>query len=203
MRFHVLVAATSVALGAWGCADRDGSDVDTGTVPFDTGMAGTGSSVRRDTSPPPAPATPDGDALGSFIAANEHSATFGRLAAKNGSSQAVRDLGTAVARDQDDLVARAKELGQRLSITPAASPTGAPERHTGALGALQSKSGVEFDRAYLQHALEHHREIQDDVSRRLPAIINAELKTFLQQAIPVYQAHSKAAQDLLAKQPSM
>lgn len=205
MRFPVLVAAVSVALGAWGCAERDKSDVDTVTVPFDTGMVGSaGGSARRDTSPPPAPApvTPDGDALGSFIAANTHSANFGRLAAKNGSSQAVRDLGTAVARDQEDLVARAKELGNRLSITAAASPTGAPERHTGALGELQGKSGVEFDRAYLQHAIEHHREIQDEVSRRLPTVVNEELKTFLQQAIPVYQAHQKAAQDLLAKQPS-
>jgi putative membrane protein len=203
MRFHVLVAAVSVvALGTWGCAERDGSDVDTSTVPFDTGVAGGGggSSARRDTSPS-APATPDGEALGSFIAANLRGAEGGRLAAQKASAQTVRDLGTGFARDHDDLAARARELGTRLSISPAAHPAGQPASD---IASLSSKTGTEFDRAYLQHEVDFHRWFVDQVNTAmLPTATNTELKTFLQQAIPALQAHLKAAQDLLAKQPSM
>lgn len=201
MRVPVLVAAVSIALGTWGCAERDGSDVDTSTVPFDTGVAGTRASAPRDTAPP-APATPDGEALGAFIAANQHSADFSRLAAQNATAQAIRDLGTAVARDHDDIVTRARELGLKLGITPVLPPDGTTrQQHADALAALRGQAGGDFDRAYLQHALEHHRGIQDEITgKMLPAASNAELKTFLQQSIPLYQAHVKAAQDLLAKQ---
>lgn len=201
MRFPVLVAAISVTLGTWGCAERDRSDVDTSTVPFDTGVAGGGgSSARRDTSQPAAPATPDGDALGAFIVANKSGAEGGRLATQKGSAQPVRDLGTGFARDHDDLAARARELGTRLSITPAAKPTvQAPD----ASATLASKTGTEFDRAYLQHEVEFHRWFVDQINgSMLPSTTNPELKTFLELAVPALQAHLKAAQDLLAKQPT-
>ncbi len=201
MRIPVLVAAVSVALGAWGCAERDRSDVDTGTVPFDTGMAGGGGgSARRDTSPPAAPATPDGEALGAFIVANRSGAEGGRLATQKGGAQAVRDLGTGFARDHDDLLARATELGTRLSITSAANPVVQPPN---ASATLASKTGTEFDRAYLQHEVEFHRWFVDQINgSMLPSTTNPELKTFLEQVVPALQAHLKAAQDLLAKQPS-
>jgi predicted outer membrane protein len=204
MRFPILIVVVSMSLGAGACrGERDDPDVDTTTVPFDTGVAGSAGAARRDTSPPPA--TPDGAVLGAFIAANQHSAEFSRLAAQNASAQAVRDLGTAVASDHDDLVARAKELGQKLGMTPVPPPDGtARQQHADALAALRGQGRGAFDRAYLQHALEHHQGIQDEInSKLLLDASNAELKTFLQQSIPLYQAHVKAAQDLLAKQPSM
>ena len=112
----------------------------------------------------------------------------------------MRDLGTGFARDHDDLAARARELGTRLSITPTAKPTvQAPD----ASATLASKTGTEFDRAYLQHEVEFHRWFVDQINgSMLPSTTNPELKTFLEQAVPALQAHLKAAQDLLAKQPS-
>ena len=201
MRIPVLVAVIAVALGTWGCAERDRSDVDTSTVPFDTGVAGgAGGSARRDTSQPAATATPDGEALGAFIGANKSGAEGGRLATQKGGAQAVRDLGTGFARDHDDLAARARELGTRLSIMPAAKPTvQAPD----ASATLASKTGTEFDRAYLEHEVEFHRWFVDQINASmLPSATNPELKTFLEQAVPALQAHLKAAQDLLAKQPT-
>ncbi len=68
---------------------------------------------------------------------------------------------------------------------------------------LRSSSGTGFDRAILQHEIDYHRWLIDAVNKTLlPYATNEELKTFLQQAIPAFEAHVKGAQDPLSKLPS-
>ena len=204
MRYQALMTAFTLSLGIWACRERDEADIDTTTVPFDTGMAAASAAKKgpSDTSAP-TPATPDGEVLGSFIAANQHEVEHGRVASTQGSSQPIRDLGTSLVRDHDDLIQRAKELSAKQSIT-AAQPAGdaVGQGHVDAMASAKGKSGVEFDRAFLQHEVEYHTALLKTVnSDWLPKATNQELKTFLQQAIPAFQAHLKAAQDLSAKLP--
>lgn len=205
MRYQALMTAFTLSLGIWACRERDDADIDTTTVPFDTGMAAASApkEQHRDTAAP-VPATPDGEVLGSFIEANEHEAAHGRLASTQGSTQPIRDLGKSLVRDHDDLIQRAKELAAKQSIT-AAQPAGDPvgQGHVDAVASVKGKSGVEFDRAFLKHEVEYHTALLKTVnSDWIPKATNQELKTFLQQAIPAFQAHLKAAQDLSAKLPA-
>ena len=205
MRYQALMTAFTLSLGIWACREREDADVDTSTVPFDTGMA-TASAAKKgptDTSAP-APASPDAEVLGSFIAANQHEVEHGRIASTQGSTQPIRDLGKSLVRDHEDLIQRANELATKQSITAAqaaADPVG--QGHVDAVASVKGKSGVEFDRAFLQHEVEYHTALLKTVnSDWLPKATNQELKTFLQQAIPAFQAHLKGAQDLRAKLPA-
>ncbi|MEW5917069.1 MAG: DUF4142 domain-containing protein [Gemmatimonadota bacterium] len=146
-------------------------------------------------------ATPDGKAIGAFIAASQHEIQHGRLAMERGSTQIVRDLGRSISRDHDDFVARAREMGKRLSILSATETSDTTfHGHSGVMGELRGKTGVEFDRTFLQHEVDYHRWLIDAVnSTMLPKASHGEVKTFLQQAIPTFEAHMKAAQELLAK----
>lgn len=204
MRYQALMAALTLSLGILACRQRDEADVDTSTVPFDTGMAaGTAKKGPSDTSAP-APATPDGVVLGSFIVANQHEVEHSGLGSRQGSTQAIRDLGRGFARDHDDLVQRARELATKQSITvtqPSGDPLAQPHGET--MTSLKAKSGVEFDRAYLQHEIEYLQALINTINTDwLAKAANQELKTFLQQSIPAFQAHLKGAQDLRAKVPA-
>ena len=213
MQLYRLVAA-AVAVVALACRDdRAEAAVDTALLPVDTSriaVAGGDTAVgergpRRDSAAEAAPnASPDGKALGAFIAASEHEIQHGRLATEKGSSQAVRDLGRSISRDHDDFVQRARALGTRLSIAPAAATHDTTmQGHPDAMKDLRANSGTAFDRAFLQHEIDYHRWLINAVNTAmLPHATSEELKTFLQQAVPAFDAHMKGAQDLLAKLPS-
>jgi putative membrane protein len=204
MRLYTLVVA-ALALGALGCRRGDEDiAVDTSTAAFDTGVSMAGASTdSRDSAPLAEPVAPtaDGKALGAFIAASRHEIQHGSLATQKGSSQEVRDLGRSVSRDHDDFVQRAQELGKRLSIAPATQAADTSiQGHPDAMGELRARSGVDFDRAFLEHEVSYHRWLIDAVNgTMLQAATNEELRTFLQQSIPAFEAHMKGAQDLLAK----
>ncbi|MGH7694401.1 MAG: DUF4142 domain-containing protein, partial [Gemmatimonadaceae bacterium] len=198
MRYQVLMTAAMLSLGVWACRERDDSDVDTSTVPFDTGMAAAAGATKKGPSDtaataPATPATPDGEVLGAFIAANQHEVEHSRLGSQQGSTQPIRDLARGFARDHDDLVQRARELATKQSITstvPAGDPIGQPHGQT--MTTLKGKSGVDFDRAYLQHEVDYHQALMNALNTDwLPKATNQELKTFLQQTVPAFQAHLK------------
>jgi putative membrane protein len=208
------LATVVVLLGTLACrTERDDADdaTDTSMTSTDTGFAqatpqfadtalaqakagDSGDSDARE-------ATPDGKAIGAFIAASQHEIQHGRLAMERGSTQIVRDIGRSISRDHDDFVARAREKGKSLGILTATEPTDTTfHGHGGVMGELRDQSGAAFDRTFLQHEVDYHRWLIDAVNTTmLPKASNSEVKTFLQQAIPTFEAHMKAAQELLAK----
>jgi len=216
MRRPLTLLFAALSLGSLACRRDEANAVvdtavrsaDTGVAAADTGVAAIagGDTALRDKHTTAAPArepapTPDGKALGAFIAASRHEIQHGQVATQKGSSQAVRDLGRSISRDHDDFVQRAQALGERLGIAAAAhAPDTSVAGHPSAMGSLRTKSGVAFDRAFLEHEVDYHRWLIDAVSQTmLPNAAKEELRTFLQQAIPAFEAHMKGAQDLLAK----
>lgn len=206
MRYQVLMTSLALSLGIWACRERDEVDVDTATVPFDTGMVPASAPKKgpSDTAATPVAATPDGEVLGAFIAANQHEVEHSRVGSQQGSTQTIRDLAKGFARDHDDLVQRARELATKQSIA-ATAPTGDPlgQPHGQVVTSLKGKTGADFDRAYLQHEVDYHQALIKAINTDwLPKASNQELKTFLQQALPAFQAHLKGAQDLSANLPT-
>ncbi|MDE3217513.1 MAG: DUF4142 domain-containing protein, partial [Gemmatimonadota bacterium] len=57
------------------------------------------------------------------------------------------------------------------------------------------------DRAFLEHEVAFHRAVIDALNGTfLPAIQNAQLKSLVQEVVPAFDAHLKAAQRLLDEQ---
>jgi putative membrane protein len=211
MRTPVLMLTAMFWLGMVACGERDDAAADSGAIALDT-TVGNYVNARGDTSlgmprgsadtgAAPTPATGDARALAAFIALTQHEIQHGRLAASRGTAKSVRDLGTTIARDHDDLAQRGRELMTKhgLKGSGTASDT-ALAQHGNRMSDLRSTSGDEFDRAFLQHEAEYNRWIIDRInSTLLPQATNPEVRTFLEQAIPILEAHAKAARDMAAK----
>lgn len=130
-----------------------------------------------------------------FDAANTADIETGALAAKKGSTKEIRDFGLMLERDHKVVRQQGRDLAAKLHVmpTPPADDAGAAA-HAKAMKDLESKSGREFDRAFLAHEVAFHKAVIDAVTTTLlPAIQNAELKDLVVKVAPAFQAHMMAA----------
>jgi putative membrane protein len=136
-----------------------------------------------------------------FDAANTFDIETGELALERARSKAVKALATQFVNDHKAVRQQGRDLAKKLSVTP--TP---PEHldlidaHRKAMKELRGKSGADFDRAYAAHEVAFHQAVLDAVrSTLLPAIRNAELKTFVEQVAPHFLGHLEAAKQLQKK----
>jgi putative membrane protein len=133
----------------------------------------------------------DGQVLALFDEANTADIWTGRLAFSKARSTEVRNLGAMVIADHEAVQQMARELAkkQRISATPPANDDSA-KALAASVALLQSKSGDEFDRAYLAHELKFHRDAIAAVkSTLLPAASNEELKALLTTVLAGFEHH--------------
>ena len=131
-----------------------------------------------------------------FDAANTADIETGALAAKKGSTKEVRDFGLMLERDHKVVRQQGRDLAAKLGVTPTPpSDDASAAAHAKAMKDLASKSGKEFDRAFLAHEVAFHKAVIDAVTTTLlPAIQNAELKDLVVKIAPAFQAHMMAAE---------
>lgn len=136
----------------------------------------------------------DATILAIFDQANSVDIFTGRLGAKYGNSEEVRALGRMVATDHVAVQQMGRDLAKKLGIipTPPDSDTSVAE-HAKAVAFLQSKSGPEFDKAYLQQETAFHQSVIDAVKGTLlPAIKNSELRNLVKSVLPGFEHHLAA-----------
>lgn len=136
----------------------------------------------------------DATILAIFDQANSADISTGWLGAKYGNSEEVRALGRMVATDHVVVQQRGRDLAKKLGIipTPPDQDTSAAE-HAKTVSLLQSKSGPEFDKAYLRHEIAFHRSVIDAITKTLlPAIKNSELKSLVKDVLPGFEHHLAA-----------
>ena len=136
-----------------------------------------------------------------FDAANTWDIQTGNLAAKKGSTKEVRDFGAMLARDHKAVRQQGRDLAAKLSVTPTPPKDFAMAKdHEAAVKKLESLSGKDFDKAFLQHEVDFHKAVIDAVTTTLlPALQNAEVKDLVTKVAPAFQAHELAAQNMLNK----
>lgn len=133
-----------------------------------------------------------------FDAANTADIETGLLAAERGHSREVRAFGEMLARDHKQVRQIGRDLATKLGVTPTPPKDDAGAKaHAQAMATLRSKSGADFDRAFLQHEFVFHKSVIDAVkSTLLPAIRNEELRALVVKVAPAFEAHMLAAQGL-------
>ncbi|MBI3562938.1 MAG: DUF4142 domain-containing protein [Gammaproteobacteria bacterium] len=129
-----------------------------------------------------------------FDAANSADIWTGRLGVKYGHSAEVRQLGKMVATDHVAVQQLGRDLAKQLGILPLP-----PDDDTSAaklaetVEMLQSKSGIEFDWAYLHHEILFHQAVINAINTTLlPAVKNAELKQLIKKVLPGFEHHLAA-----------
>ena len=167
-------------------------------------MAGSALRVRTATSTvaraPHAPAAPldDPTIVAIFDAANTFDVETGQLALQRSPTKAVRELAQQFIHDHQAVRQQGRDLAKQLAVTPTPPNDFALARqHAEAMKELRSKSGAEFDRAYVAHEITYHQAVLDAVTGTLlPAIKNPELKAFVEKVGPAFQGHLEAAKQL-------
>jgi putative membrane protein len=136
-----------------------------------------------------------------FDAANTADIETGRLAAERGHSKEVREFGQMLVEAHTGVRQMGRDLAAKLKVTPT-PPKDDPSAaaHAKALEMLRSKSGAEFDRAFLRHEVEFHAAVIDAVQTTLlPAIKNPELRQLVTGIAPAFESHRAAAAALEKK----
>jgi putative membrane protein len=160
-----------------------------------------GASGKADGTPPSDP-----QIVGIVVAANQIDIDAGKLAVKKAKSQEVRDFAQQMVKDHSALQKSVSDLGAKLHVKPEDSDTSRAlksqaEETTRKLQALQ---GTAFDKAYIDNEITFHQAVINATSSVLiPNAHNAELKSALQNAAPLFEGHLEHARrlqsDLTAK----
>lgn len=155
----------------------------------------------------PAPRAPvqqpmdDPTALAMFEAIAAYDIQTGGLAAKKATNADVRQLGSTFEQGHKGLVKQTQEAAKKMNLKPK-KPKDIPlaAEHAAAMKQLNAATGEEFDRAWIANEVRYHTDAIKVLNDTLmPAIQSPELKSLVQGAVPAFQAHLAAAQQLATK----
>jgi putative membrane protein len=157
--------------------------------------------------PPPsadtmsAPALDDPTIVAIFDAANTFDIEASQLALEKSQNADVKALARQFVNDHTAARQQGRDLAAKLGVTPPTLDEGAlSQAHATAMADLRTRSGADFDKAYVANEVVYHaaviQAIQNDL---MPAIQNAELRALVEKVAPAFQAHHTAAQNLQTK----
>lgn len=130
-----------------------------------------------------------------FDQANTAEISTGQLGAQKGKSDEVRALGKMVQTDHQAVRQMGRDLAKKLGVTPTPPANDkSAEALANTMAMLQSKSGAEFDKTYLQHGIATHQGVIDAIKGTLlPAAKHPELKKLINDVLPGFTHHLEAA----------
>jgi putative membrane protein len=123
----------------------------------------------------------------------------GKLAAKKASNSKVKEFADLMVRDHTSVNNKATALVKKLNVTPEESETSRSLKSDGDknLEKLRGLSGAAFDKAYIDNEVTYHEAVIKAVTDTLiPNAKNAELKSLLESAGPVFTSHLTHAKEL-------
>jgi putative membrane protein len=157
-------------------------------------LTGTLSIGRLAAQPSNGPSDPQ--IVGIVLAADQIDIDYGKIALAKSKNKAIREFAQRMVTDHSAVQQSVKDLAAKLGVTGEESPTS-----TGLKGGavditakLNSLKGKEFDKFYIDNEVGYHKTVTDAVDAVLiPSAQNAELKSALQGAQPLFLKHLEHA----------
>jgi putative membrane protein len=149
--------------------------------------------------PAQAPALDDADIAAIVVAANTIDIQYGEIARERATNQQVKQFAETMIKDHTAVNQSATELVTRLGVTPTPNDVSRSLESQAAemREVLRSKSGAEFDRAYIDNEVAYHRAVLQAIDEVLiPNASNAELKQTLVNVRPAVEAHLRHAEEI-------
>ncbi len=192
-----------VAFTATACAKKDDNTATDTTAATNANNSMTASDTAAgasSTAAAPAGLT-DANIVAILDAANMSDSTWGAIAAVKGTSKEVREFGKTMMRDHHALRKAGQDLAKKLAVTPE-RPAGDNSQQ-----ALQSTSdmlnntakGKDFDKAYIDHEVDYHKQLLETATKGMAAAQNSELKNLIQKAAPNIEGHLNAVEAIQKK----
>lgn len=153
-------------------------------------------------SPPQTPPPPtDPQIVGIVIAANQIDIDHAKIALERSKNKQVREFAQQMITDHTAVQKSVLALGAKLHVTPADSDTSKSLKTQAAQTTIElnSLSGKAFDKFYVDNEVAYHKAVGGVLANVLiPDAQNAELKSALQGAQPIFEGHLQHAENLQA-----
>ncbi|MEO6869025.1 MAG: DUF4142 domain-containing protein [Ginsengibacter sp.] len=175
------------------------SNTDTKTSTTDSTMATT-APADVTTTPDSATATTakltDPEIASVAVTADQIDIDYAKIAKSKSKNADVLKFAANMAKDHQSVNDQAIALAKKLNVTPMDNPT-TQSLLSGAATTkemLNSKTGADFDKAYIDNEVAYHEAAIGLVEGTLiPDASNAELKSLLQKALPIFKQHLEHA----------
>jgi putative membrane protein len=125
----------------------------------------------------------------------------GNMAAKKTKNKMVREFAKTMVRDHTAVNAQATALAKKLGVIPEESDTSKSLKSGGdkTMAQLMALTGAAFDKAYIDNEVSYHEAVLGVLDKTLiPNTRNAELKSLLESARPIFVTHLEHAKKLQA-----
>lgn len=119
-----------------------------------------------------------------------------KMAAQKSENKAVKDFAETMIRDHGAVNAKATALAKKLGVTPEESDTSKSLKAGGdaEMAKLKDLTGAAFDKAYVDNEVSYHEAVAGVLDKTLlPNTRNAELKSLLESARPIFVSHLEHA----------
>jgi putative membrane protein len=138
----------------------------------------------------------DAQIVGIVLAADAIDVNYGNIALKKSENKAVREFAQRMVTDHSAVQQSVIGLAAKVGVTAEDSPTsdGLKKGAVDITARLNALKGEAFDRLYVDNEVGYHKAVTDAVdSVLIPSARNAELKTALQGAQPLFLRHLEHA----------
>jgi putative membrane protein len=122
----------------------------------------------------------------------------GKLASEKSTNPKVKEFADLMVRDHTSVNEQATALAKKLNLTPEESATSRSLKADAdrMLAKLKRLSGASFDKAYIDNEVTYHEKVIGAVDKTLiPNAQNAELKSLLESARPIFESHLNHAKE--------
>src|ERR1043166_7895030 len=146
-----------------------------------------------------APAPTDPQIAMIAVTANSEDIDTAKMAKQKTSNKAVKEFADTMVRDHTAVNAKATALVKKLGVTPEESDPSRSLRSDSdkKMAELKSLTGAQFDKAYIDNEVSYHEAVLGVLDKTLiPNTRNADLKTLLESARPIFVAHLAHAKKL-------
>ena len=140
------------------------------------------------------------------VTANQIDINVAKIAKEKSKNADVLKFADMMITDHQSVIDQATALCKKLGITPMDNATSKKLNSDAeaTMKTLRGKSGMDFDKAYINHEVDSHKAVINMVDNTLiPQTQNAELKALLVKVSPILKTHLEHAQMLQKKQTTM
>lgn len=123
----------------------------------------------------------------------------GKMATEKSENKAVKEFAETMVRDHGAVNAKATALAKKLGVTPEESDTSKSLKAGGdaEMAKLKGLKGADFDKAYVDNEVSYHEAVAGVLDKTLiPNTKNAELKSLLESARPIFVSHLEHAKEI-------
>ena len=162
-------------------------------------FAACGTVYAQNTTTPPPPT--DAQIAMIAVVADTVDIDAGNMAAKKTKNKMVREFARTMVRDHTAVNAQATALAKKLGVIPEESDISKSLKSGGdkTMAQLMTLTGAAFDKAYIDNEVSYHEAVLGVLDKSLiPNTRNAELKSLLESARPIFVTHLEHAKKLQA-----